>query len=846
MLKRKLSIMLLLLAMLMFLAAFAATTAMAEGTTATIWTDKPDYSPAETVTIYGSGFNPEAQVNMTVARPDGSGDEWAVTSDSSGSFTTTYLLDGITGTYTVTATDGTNAATTTFTDAAHGANLNIDFTYTTHYTRTFEWTIDKSVSPDTWDLFTGDSGTSEYTIAVTKDEGTDHAWVTGTITVSNVGPPGDQPTVNFVLTVKLTESNPNNVLNTVTVDTGSNPILSVGETGTYDYSIDVPSILTEYKIITEGSVDNPKGGNPTSKQYTLTDPFAAGPTLINDEVEVTDTNGGPWTFNDDGSVSYTKTFTAPADEGTHGNTATITETGQSDGASVTVNCYALEVSKDADESWTRTYSWTIDKSADQSELTLSTGQTFSVGYSVEVDATYSDAYSVSGAISIYNPAPIDAVITDISDIISPGSITATITDNPTFPYTLKAGDTLTVHYTADLPDDSSRTNTATATLQNYDYDPDEVATVSGTTDFSGTAAIDFSSVTMTEVDESVDVSDTYAGSLDTVTAGVDTLPKTFLYSRTIGPYGTIGDYTVMNTASYVTNDVGATDSDSWTVTVHVIGSGFCAVTSRGFEDIDTFKLIFTPDVPNNPGYFRLTASNPGQFSYNVYYMASGSETFTIEIPYPFVTQGANPVHIYDHAPSPGYTPTGNDITSQFTLGGVPVTLSSYGGTFGSFATITIEKNGYTGPMYITIHLDYSLKKIAGGYSKNGDNDAIATAEKSLYPTIEDGFDYEFTVDADAFSGADSISNMNVFKHDPGFGGLVLDSNGNPVKGVKVQIYDPSGKLLATVYADEDGWYMYNYKHTGKAATYTIKLPDYNLQQSVTLKANSFAVANFQI
>ena len=37
-----------------------------------------------------------------------------------------------------------------------------------HWTRTFEWTIKKSVSPDAWDLETGQSGTSTYTVEVTK------------------------------------------------------------------------------------------------------------------------------------------------------------------------------------------------------------------------------------------------------------------------------------------------------------------------------------------------------------------------------------------------------------------------------------------------------------------------------------------------------------------------------------------------------------------------------------------------------------------------------------------------------------------------------------------------------
>jgi uncharacterized repeat protein (TIGR02543 family) len=85
-------------------------------TGATISTDKADYSPGDTVTIYGSGFL-EGTVSMTVTRPDGSTNGWAVTSDSSGSFTTTYALDGIEGVYTVIASDGTNTATTTFIDA---------------------------------------------------------------------------------------------------------------------------------------------------------------------------------------------------------------------------------------------------------------------------------------------------------------------------------------------------------------------------------------------------------------------------------------------------------------------------------------------------------------------------------------------------------------------------------------------------------------------------------------------------------------------------------------------------------------------------------------------------------
>jgi hypothetical protein len=106
----------------------------AEG--ARIWTDKLDYSPGETVYINGTGFTPNTMITVNVTRPDGHvdssldqgtdvvrqiaivyGPDGRIDPDGSdGCFTATYQLDGITGTYNVTATDGTNTATTNFTD----------------------------------------------------------------------------------------------------------------------------------------------------------------------------------------------------------------------------------------------------------------------------------------------------------------------------------------------------------------------------------------------------------------------------------------------------------------------------------------------------------------------------------------------------------------------------------------------------------------------------------------------------------------------------------------------------------------------------------------------------------
>ena len=90
--------------------------------TYSVCTDQADYSPEQTVTIYGSGFLSNAAVTINVTRPDGLANPpaWTVTSDESGSFTTTYLLDGITGEYKIEVLDLENnvLASHEFTDAA--------------------------------------------------------------------------------------------------------------------------------------------------------------------------------------------------------------------------------------------------------------------------------------------------------------------------------------------------------------------------------------------------------------------------------------------------------------------------------------------------------------------------------------------------------------------------------------------------------------------------------------------------------------------------------------------------------------------------------------------------------
>ena len=144
--------------------------AATEPTVASVSTDKQDYAPEETVIITGEGFISDSTIAMTVVRPDGSINDpahgivgaWEVTAEGNGAFQTTYQLNGIFGTYTVTATDGTNTATTTFTDGTKVGSVSVSpmsLTVTQGTAASYTVTVTRGVVP-------GSSGRFDATLTV--------------------------------------------------------------------------------------------------------------------------------------------------------------------------------------------------------------------------------------------------------------------------------------------------------------------------------------------------------------------------------------------------------------------------------------------------------------------------------------------------------------------------------------------------------------------------------------------------------------------------------------------------------------------------------------------------------
>lgn len=329
----------------------------------------------------------------------------------------------------------------------------------------------------------------------------------------------------------------------------------------------------------------------------------------------------------------------------------------------------------------------------------------------------------------------------------------------------------------------------------------------------------------------------------------------------------------MTNAAYATATFGGETVTSNTddAAVTVTDSSLCVFDRYPSTSDREFRLLFTPDVKQWPAY-KLTASNPGQFYYNVLYAGEGtSVTIEMNIPYPFVTQGAMPVHAYGSV-TPYVSDAGLDCFMPGDEGvayGELVALADYSAEnldyvddgdsevgFGDYIVVSIPAPLVNGFVYANIHLDYGLK---GGEDRylplsNGDG---TDAVDSLYPTqvlIADHGEYVFGSEVDGQIGSDSVFSLNEFKKIPGVGGFVHTASGDPVVGAVVQLGIPGSvtKAAATslqAVTDEDGWYMIEYKHVGKPQVYRMDVWDEDgnpiaSDVEVPLKGNAYAEVSF--
>jgi hypothetical protein len=230
--------------------------------------------------------------------------------------------------------------------------------------------------------------------------------------------------------------------------------------------------------------------------------------------------------------------------------------------------YEVRVTKTATPSFDRKYTWQIDKNAESTSLVLSEGQTYSMEYTVDVSASSADSgHAISGSITVFNPAPVAATVTGVSDSFdgAPISVTCPVA----LPTSLASGASLVCTYSQALGGAINGTNTATATT---------TGEVGGGT---GTAPVTFGAPTSV-TDECITIDDNRYGSLGGVCADASPFTKKLGYTLPIGPYDACGPQTYENTASFVTTDTGATGSDSVTVSSNVTCDPNSCTLTQGY------------------------------------------------------------------------------------------------------------------------------------------------------------------------------------------------------------------------------------------------------------------------
>lgn len=344
--------------------------------------------------------------------------------------------------------------------------ISVEKTAVTEFTRTYEWSIVKTATPQSIDMFVNDEATIDYSVEVKQTGFTDSDFkVFGTITITNL-------IAESVRILEVTDTISGYGAVTVNLPVSLPYDLSPGQTleGTYTATLPDGSDRTN-----TATVAIP--GDTVSDDAEVA--FGAPTTKVNEQITVSDSYKGELgtvTASDETPYSsktftYSRTVTYPV-AGAYQieNTATIEETGQESSATVGVKVWSLDVSKTAETSFKRTYQWTIYKTGDKTDLgDLHVGDgTATVNYEVVVglgDPQYIDGgYAVTGTITVTNGAPIPVIITGISDVVSVG-INADV-KGPAFPYLLAAESFEVWTYSADLPDDIERTNTATVTIAN--------------------------------------------------------------------------------------------------------------------------------------------------------------------------------------------------------------------------------------------------------------------------------------------------------------------------------------------------------------------------------------------
>ena len=438
--------------------------------------------------------------------------------------------------------------------------LQVSKTAAGSYDRTVTWSLTKSVYPASHSgIVGGVAGSSIWTVEADKTVTLGNYRVIGTITIINPAPIAQTFTVVDVLN-DGTEATVNCPKNTA----------GPGETVVCTYEVNPQNDAAALNTATVTAA----GNLPQVDDAGVS--FIQNPTIGNDSGTLSDPRfaGLPWTYAPEPISGHTtrtfeETFLCPADASLYDvdgkytrvepNTATLNvDIDHVASASVTVDCYAPVVTKDAIAGYDETHTWSIVKSVDPESPSGYPGDELDWTWTVNVSEDSVDSnFAVNGTILVYNPAPSPMTV-DVSDTLGDGTVASVdcdaVTEGNQTSLKVAANSTGSCTYSAGPGDASATWNIATATI--------------GGASFSGSTPVNF---VKNVIGGTATVVDTQIGLNEDLTAGSGqpefTRIDSHKCSSSAGDYGEDGVYGAkIDNSATVTASNKQSDSDDATTT----------------------------------------------------------------------------------------------------------------------------------------------------------------------------------------------------------------------------------------------------------------------------------------
>ena len=436
------------------------------------------------------------------------------------------------------------------------------------------------------------------------------------------------------------------------------------------------------------------------------------------EVELDD-----WTIRI-GNATWSEVYLTPVEINLPPGDYTVTETMQSGWGNTTPTSFTvtllagetkvvefgnvpiLQVTKTANPTFTRTYSWAITKDVDKTSV-KQVGGSATFNYTVKGDQTaFTDSnWTVSGNITVTNPSDYGVTGVDVSDTmfgLSWPDQTVPANGNITLPYTYS--------YSSQPAYNTDITNTATATYAD------------GALSEEGTATFQFTGPTTT-VNKTVTITDTFNGS--TTTLGTLTATDALPYASATFTYARIVAVPTWNCVSYI-NTARIVETDQWaSQTVTVCGPAKTGALSKGFwQNKNGQDIIKTgasiSGVAKSGTWLRQyapfqdlsTTATPSQVATYVYNVIKAANAGGAAMNAMLKAQMlATALDVYFSDPALG----GNKISAPAPIGGVCIDLTKIYKGSGTYENVSGAFGGATSKTVLQM-LTYAASQSNGGGS----------------------------------------------------------------------------------------------------------------------------------